>query len=347
MGQCRSKESTAPAVHFSTPSLIDDTAGSSTNEVMKSCSEVGEGGNRQQQHSKKSNSSQLDQQTSPTPSTCITKSQFLAQMSAPSGIDTAQLTTVYRVPDSKYGSAEDVLRDRGLVLLDMFDEGGFAKVYRAGRRSPGGGGGRKTITGPPMACKVVDVGLDLSDSTKLADVKNELFVLEKVKHPHIVRMFEHFVVNEHLYIFMDYADLGNLYRFMYLHQGPLAEEEAVRPYAQIVSGVAYMHAQKIAHRDLKLSNILLKTLTASGGEEGGGGGGDSVVILIADFGLSRVVYRRRSGLVTCKSYCGTPNYMAPELKVNKSYLQTLQKTSFYLLLFSLAPAPPAVQRLRH
>src|SRR5699024_9971539 len=76
----------------------------------------------------------------------------------------------------------------------------------------------------------------------------------------------------------------------------------------IVSGVAYMHSKKIAHRDLKLSNILLKTLPDA-----------NIVILIADFGLSRVVYRRKTGLLACKSYCGTPNYMAPELKQRNRY----------------------------
>ena len=203
------------------------------------------------------------------------------------------------MPDDKYNSADDVLKDRGIQLLDMFDEGGFAKVFKARR-----------VTEPNqlMACKMVDIGTDLSDNAKLSDVKNELFVLEKIKHPHIVRMYEHFIINEQLYIFMDYADFGNLYRYMYLHQGPMNEDEAKKPFSQIVSGVAYMHSKKIAHRDLKLSNILLKTLPDG-----------NFVILIADFGLSRVVYRRKTGLLACKSYCGTPNYMAPELKQRCHY----------------------------
>ncbi len=302
MGQCLTKEPSVPV--FATPmiedsdeSLIKADVVEATVEKVQAGEEEGET-QQQQQPTKPRVSSQ---QQAPT-GIAASKSQLIAQVSTPSAIDTAQLTTIYRVPDSKYGTAEDVLKDRGLVLLDMFDEGGFAKVYKACRQS--GNGAVKQM----MACKVVDIGLDLSDSTKLADVKNELFVFEKVKHPHIVRMYEHFVVNEYLYIFMDYADMGNLYRFMYLHQGAMAETEAKRPFSQIVSGVAYMHAQKIAHRDLKLSNILLKTLPDG-----------SIVILIADFGLSRVVYRRRSGLLACKSYCGTPNYMAPELKHRQHY----------------------------
>ncbi|KAI2796487.1 hypothetical protein BLOT_015779 [Blomia tropicalis] len=227
------------------------------------------------------------------------KSQFLAQISAPSAIETAKLTTVYRVPDDRFENAQAVLKSRELELQEMLDEGGFAKVYKARKNGP------RPMT---MACKVVDVGTDLEDNSKLADVKNELFVLEKVKHPHVVRLYEHFIVNDHLYIFMDYADFGNLYRYLYMRQGPLSESDSVKPFAQLVSGIAYMHAHKMAHRDLKLSNILLKTLTPG-----------NIIVLIADFGLSRVVYRRKTGLLACKSYCGTPNYMAPELKLHLRY----------------------------
>lgn len=265
MGQCLDKEPSA--VVFATPDLDGSNSTLKTTETAEQQTKTDE--------------------TPPKDAKIAggSKSQFLAQVSTPSAIDTAQLTTIYHVPDDKYDQPEDVLKDRGIELLEMFDEGGFAKVYKARRLNQ---------PNQLMACKMVDIGTDLNDNAKLSDVKNELFVLEKVKHPHLVSLWEHFIINEHLYIFMDYADFGNLYRYMYLRGSPMAEDEAKKPFSQIVSGVAYMHAKNIAHRDLKLSNILLKTLPDA-----------SIVILIADFGLSRVVYRRKTGLLTCKSYCGT------------------------------------------
>ena len=228
-----------------------------------------------------------------------TRSELFAMISAPSAIETEALTEIYRVPNSKFANIDQVLQARELELLEQIDEGGFAKVFKA-----------RKIYNPDriIACKRVDIGTDLDDNIKLSDVKNELFVMEKIKHPHVVHLFEHFVINEYLYIFMDYADFGNLYRFMYQKRSPMEEEEAKKPFSQIVSGISYMHGKNIAHRDLKLSNILLKSEPP-----------DSIVILIADFGLSRVVYRRKTGMVSCKSYCGTPNYMAPELKQRKNY----------------------------
>ena len=223
------------------------------------------------------------------------KSALLRQYSAPSGIETADLTTIYKIPNEQYQCDQDVLDERGVVLLNKIDEGGFAKVFMA-----------QDFTEHKFACKIIDIGND-RDNIKLNDVKNELFVLEKVKHPHIIRMHQHFIINDSLYIFMDYANSGNMFNFMQLH-GALSEPVAKKPFAQIVSGVCYMHAQKIAHRDLKLSNILLDSDPEA-----------NLQILIADFGLSRVVFRRKKGMVLCKSYCGTPNYMAPELKCRKRY----------------------------
>ena len=266
MGQCLDKQQSA--VVFSTPDV------DASNPTIQTATPA-------EQEAKTDKTLPAEAKMEPGPSS---KSQLLAQASTPSAIDTAQLTTIYRVPNDKYANSEDVLKDRGIQLLDVFDEGGFAKVYKARRMSQ---------PNQLMACKMVDIGTDLNDNAKLSDVKNELFVLEKIKHPHLVRLWEHFVINEQLYIFMDYADFGNLYRYMYLRQGPMSEDEAKKPFSQIVSGVAYMHAKNIAHRDLKLSNILLKTLPDG-----------NIVILIADFGLSRVVYRRKTGLQTCKSYCG-------------------------------------------
>lgn len=216
--------------------------------------------------------------------------------SAPSAIDAEDMTTIYRIPNEKYQTRKDVLKDRKYELLNKIDEGGFAMVYLA----------KNTSTNTDLACKVIDIGCD-TNTIKLNDVKNELFVLEKIKHPHVIRLHDHFIINDFLFIFMDFANYGNMFNFLQLY-GALSETVAKKPFSQIVSGVGFMHAHKIAHRDIKLSNILLN----ADGEQ-------NLQILITDFGLSRVVYRSKTGMVMCKSYCGTPNYMAPEMKRRQWY----------------------------
>ena len=85
----------------------------------------------------------------------------------------------------------------------------------------------------------------------------------------------------------------------------MIELKAKVMFAQIVAGVRHMHQKGIAHRDLKMGNILLD---------------DKQNALISDFGLSRVAYRlSKGGTVMSHVYCGTVPYMAPEVLVNRTH----------------------------
>ena len=80
---------------------------------------------------------------------------------------------------------------------------------------------------------------------------------------------------------------------------PFDEKTCKTWFAQMLSAMSCMHKKGIAHRDLKLSNILLD---------------ESHDILISDFGLSRLVWRESvQELMLSKTYCGTVPYMAPEI----------------------------------
>lgn len=125
---------------------------------------------------------------------------------------------------------------------------------------------------------------DGSKKSLVVDMKNELFVMEKVNHPFIVRLYRHFIINEYLFIFMQMANGGTLSKFVNDY-GPLSEKESKIPFAQILSGVAHMHKLNIAHRDLKLSNILLLK-----------NDDNQYNVLLTDFGLSRVAYSNKDGL---------------------------------------------------
>ncbi|ONK75382.1 uncharacterized protein A4U43_C03F16270 [Asparagus officinalis] len=84
-------------------------------------------------------------------------------------------------------------------------------------------------------------------------------------------------------------DLGSLNLSTRFPEPALAEIAA-----QVLNGLAYLHAQKIVHRDIKPSNLLL----SSSGE-----------IKIADFGVGKIMRRT---LDPCVSYVGTCAYMSPE-----------------------------------
>ncbi len=77
-------------------------------------------------------------------------------------------------------------------------------------------------------------------------------------------------------------------------------------FKQIVDAIVHLHQKGIAHLDLKLENLLLSVDWLPNGLE-------KQAIKLIDFGFSREV----DGL--CKTFCGTPSYMAPEIILRKSY----------------------------
>lgn len=93
----------------------------------------------------------------------------------------------------------------------------------------------------------------------------------------------------------------SLYSYLKTKEGrKLDEDEARRVFMQIVEGTRYLHETNIAHRDLKLENILLDA---------------DQKIKVIDFGFSIGTQKDK----TLNTFCGTPSYMAPELVNKKDY----------------------------
>jgi serine/threonine protein kinase len=104
---------------------------------------------------------------------------------------------------------------------------------------------------------------------------------------------------------MEHLSNGELFEYILARQR-LSETESCRIFAQIVTGVSYLHDQGIIHRDLKLENILLDK---------------NRNIKIIDFGFSNVVALNPQGLLSTS--CGSPCYAAPELVTKDSYVGEL------------------------
>ena len=100
-----------------------------------------------------------------------------------------------------------------------------------------------------------------------------------------------------MYIFMELADGGNFAKFVQ-KKGTLTEAEAKLYYAQMVCGINHMHSLGIAHRDIKLQNVLLaKNEKSISGD---------FTLLVADFGLSRIIHHDEAGgIQNNRTICGT------------------------------------------
>ncbi|KRZ06321.1 NUAK family SNF1-like kinase 1 [Trichinella zimbabwensis] len=147
-------------------------------------------------------------------------------------------------------------------------------------------------TSEQVAIKVIKK-LSIENSQDLLRIRREIQVMSMLKHPNIIEIKEVFENDEKIVIIMEYASGGELYDYV-SNCGPLAESEVRRMFRQIVSAVYFCHKNNVAHRDLKLENILLdKNMNAK----------------IADFGLSN--YFSDHSLL--RTFCGSPLYASPEI----------------------------------
>jgi serine/threonine protein kinase len=101
-----------------------------------------------------------------------------------------------------------------------------------------------------LALKSISLEKTISKAL-LDEMKNEVEILKKMDHPHIVRAMETYDFKQQIYIVMELCSGGDLYT-----RDPYTEADAARITASILSAVAYMHSMDITHRDLKYENIV-------------------------------------------------------------------------------------------
>jgi RAC serine/threonine-protein kinase len=152
--------------------------------------------------------------------------------------------------------------------------------------------------------------------------KTERSVLGYVKHPFIVGMNMAFQSRDKLYFVLDYCAGGELF----FHLGKLGKfpEHRTRFYAaEIILAISYVHSLDIIYRDLKPENVLLD---ASGH------------IRLTDFGLSKEgISSSSSG---ANSFCGTPEYLAPEILNRQGHGRAVDWWSLGALTYEMLTGLP-------
>ncbi|CAK5261918.1 unnamed protein product [Mycena citricolor] len=142
------------------------------------------------------------------------------------------------------------------------------------------------------------------NESKMAKIAREIEILDSLRHPNIVRLYDVFETDKFFGIILEYAAGGELFDHILAHRH-LKERDAARLFAQLVSGVWYMHQKNIVHRDLKLENLLLDR---------------NRNLVITDFGFANQFQRKD---LLMETMCGSPCYAAPELVMQEgSYVGT-------------------------
>ena len=127
----------------------------------------------------------------------------------------------------------------------------------------------------------------------------EIDIIKKFNHFNVIYVYKVIDTPENYFIVMEYCKNGELFDYISKKER-LQEDEASSFFYQIINGVEYIHSKGIAHRDLKLENLLLT---------------EDNTIKIIDFGLSHEF----NGKDLLKTKCGSPSYASPELIAQPFY----------------------------
>lgn len=184
------------------------------------------------------------------------------------------------------------------IVGECIGKGGSGRVRIAKHRHSGQLAALKIIPFLP----VVDSQIlpRLSAKARLG-IDKEIILLKLMDHPNIIRIYDVFEGEQELYLVLEYIEGGELFDFLTNH-GRLSSREALVFFKQIVYGLNYAHTLSIIHRDLKLENILIQSLTPP-------------LIKIADWGMATFA----APSVLLETSCGSPHYASPEIVSGSEY----------------------------
>ena len=209
-------------------------------------------------------------------------------------------------------------RHRQYLRGDKLGTGGFASVWRASmvdRRLP--------LEASECALKVVR--RNISQEAICTRFKFELGIHNKLRHPNIVEFYRAFTRDDLTYISLELCLNGSLTDMMkkrkYLTMG-----EIRRFLIQLCGAVKYLHKRDIVHRDIKAGNVFLDK---------------QMNVKLGDFGLAAILVPAGTDPYSSKytrrtTFCGTPNYLAPEILSHRGHDRSVDIWALGILAYYLA-----------
>ena len=198
------------------------------------------------------------------------------------------------------------------VLLNGFfpqelGSGSYGRVYLI----------KHNKTNEEYALKVIDKKKLMQMYGRIDIIKNEINIHSKLSHENIIRLYNVYEDENSINLILEYAKNGNLYELLSQPENKkgLDEQRAFDYFIQVVNAVYYLHQNNIIHRDIKPENILI-------GKKG--------LLKLCDFGWAKeLTLENRS------TFCGTVEYMAPEIFGSENYDFGVDIWSLGILLYEM------------
>jgi len=195
-------------------------------------------------------------------------------------------------------------------LLKVLGRGSFGKVMLV----------RKKDNGEIFAMKVLKKEAIIARN-QVQHTKTERNILQIIDHPNIVHLNYAFQNEGKLYLVLTYLNGGELF-FHLKNEGRFSENRTRQYVAQMSLALSHLHSLDLIYRDLKPENILLD----SQGH-----------ICITDFGLSKEMVVNPDD---AKTFCGTPEYLAPEILQGQGHGKAVDWWSLGTLFFEMLDGLP-------
>ena len=190
-------------------------------------------------------------------------------------------------------------------MIKVVGRGSFGKVYMC----------RKKDTGKIYAMKTLKKDFIIRKN-QVSNTKIERDIMTAVSHPFIVKLHFAFQTEETVYFVTDFLNGGELF-FHLCNEIRFSESRAKFYAAQMILALKALHENGIIYRDLKPENVILDS-------EG--------YLKLTDFGLSKVDLPTDE---LTNTFCGTPEYLAPEIITHKGHSFKVDWWSLGILLYEM------------
>ncbi|KAJ9655845.1 spindle assembly checkpoint kinase [Neophaeococcomyces mojaviensis] len=201
-----------------------------------------------------------------------------------SQVTSTTVSTVSTAASSFSDAPQPPMRSLSLNNFEIgkpLGKGKFGRVYLA----------REKSTGFICALKVLHKS-ELVQGKVEKQVRREIEIQSNLRHPNILRLFGHFHDKKRIFLVLEFAGKGELYKHL-RKAGRFPEPRAAQYIAQMAAALKYLHRKHVMHRDIKPENILV---------------GIHDEIKISDFGWSVHAPNNRR-----QTMCGTLDYLPPEM----------------------------------
>ncbi|KAL4510785.1 hypothetical protein ABPG72_004939 [Tetrahymena utriculariae] len=187
-------------------------------------------------------------------------------------------------------------------VMNTLGTGSFGRVRLAKQKS----------TGEYVALKMLKKA-EILRLKQVDHIISENTILSNINHPFLIKMIGFTQDDRFLYFVLEYVSGGELFTYL-RNKGKLDNPEALFYAAQVVSMFEYLHNKNIVYRDLKPENILI-------GADG--------YLKLTDFGFAKYCDSRTYTL------CGTPEYLAPEILLNKGHGKPVDWWCLGILIYEM------------